>query len=78
MAARGQVVAQGPTLAVPIRTQDTVVGVVQLQKPDAEWTDREVEPSLRRCGPSWRGLERTRLRDEQPQSLQSTCGAPSS
>jgi len=64
VAARGQAIRQGPTLAVPIRTQDTVVGVVQLQKPDAEWTDREVGLARAVADHLGEALERTRLRDE--------------
>ncbi len=51
---------------MPIRTQDTVVGVVQLQKPDAdaEWTDREVGLARAVADHLGEALERTRLRDE--------------
>lgn len=57
---------QGPILTVPIRTPDTVVGVVQLQKSDAgaEWTDHEVDLARAITDHLGEALDRVRLRDE--------------
>ncbi len=65
VAALGEVERKGRTLMIPIRMQDTVVGVVRLQKPDAgpEWSDHEVGLARTVVAHLGVALERVRLRN---------------